>query len=69
MLTGYIGICTPLKQDVNIRQQPSISSKIVGVLRYRDTLPVAVVGSEWVRVEYAGEERFIARHILFVDMD
>ena len=67
--TGYIATCTPHRQAVNIRAAASLGSKIVGVLKFRDVLPVCVVGSEWVRVDVGGVEAFIARHIVRVDMD
>jgi len=69
MPTGYIATCTPRSQTINIRERPSTSAKIVGVLPYRLTLPVCVVGHEWLRVEYGGVEAYIARHVVVLEMD
>jgi|OM-RGC.v1.035150992 uncharacterized protein (DUF736 family) len=69
MITGYIGTATPLRQDINIRATPTTSGRIVGALNFRAVLPVLVVGNEWLRVEFAGNEYYVARHIVRFDTD
>jgi hypothetical protein len=68
MTTGYIATCTPLKQNVNLRERGSTGAKVVGMFAYRDVLPVTVVGVEWLRVEHNGVEVFVARHVVRLDM-
>lgn len=67
--TGYIATVTPHTQAVNIRERASTGSRIVGTLRLGRSMPVLVVGAQWVRVDHVGAEAFIARHIVTIEMD
>lgn len=67
MITGYIGECTPKKQTINVRAAPD--GKVIGALKYGLSLPVVVHCGTWLRVEYAGEERYVAAWVVDVTMD
>jgi cell wall-associated NlpC family hydrolase len=54
---------------VNVRKTPSLEGKIIGKLRYGDTVEVVEPGDEWTRIQYEdGDRAYVSSTYLSADL-
>lgn len=52
---------------VNIREEPNINSKILGVLDYNEAITYHVFDNNWATIDYYGKEAYVDKRYLFND--
>ncbi|KMY54862.1 hypothetical protein AC623_13725 [Bacillus sp. FJAT-27231] len=57
---------TVLADDLNVRNEPSLSADVIGKLHIGDQVPVEKVQNDWVHIRYKGQAAWVSRQFVRV---
>ncbi|HEY9577635.1 MAG TPA: N-acetylmuramoyl-L-alanine amidase [Pseudobacillus sp.] len=57
-------LATVLADDLNVRNEPSLSASVIGKLHIGDQIPVEKVENDWVHIRYKGQPAWVNRQFV-----